>query len=97
MSNTAFPTIDLAATGKNLAQLRKQNGYSVRDIADYLGFESTQAVYKWQWGQCLPTVDNLFALSKLFNITINDILVESNRDVAVYICIYRTLYITCIA
>ena len=44
----------------------------------YFGFEGPQAIYKWQWGQCLPSIDNLFALSKLFNTSIDEILVEGH-------------------
>lgn len=39
-----------------------------------MGFESEQAVYKWQRGDSLPTVDNLYALSRLFETTVDDIL-----------------------
>lgn len=39
-----------------------------------MGFESEQDVYKWQRGDSLPTVDNLYALSRLFETTVDDIL-----------------------
>ncbi|MDU6359368.1 MAG: helix-turn-helix transcriptional regulator [Clostridiales bacterium] len=71
-----FPIIDVQATGANILRLRKLNGLSVKDLQVYFGFEGPQAIYKWQWGQCLPSVDNLFALSKLFNTSIDEILVE---------------------
>lgn len=82
MCSTAFPTIDLKATGKRISTLRLEKGYSVKDLQDFFGFEQPQAIYKWQWGQSLPSVDNLFALSRLFNTSIDDILVESDKDVA---------------
>ena len=40
-----------------------------------MGFESPQAIYKWQWGQSLPTLDNLVVLAKVFECPIHDILV----------------------
>ncbi len=43
-------------------------------MSRFMGFESEQAVYKWQRGDSLPTVDNLYALSKLFETTVDDIL-----------------------
>lgn len=82
MCSTVFPTIDLKATGKRISSLRLEKGYSVKDLQDFFGFEQPQAIYKWQWGQSLPSVDNLFALSRLFNTSIDDILVESDKDVA---------------
>lgn len=75
MSISAFPIIDLKATGENITRLRKEIGLSVRDLQAYFGFDSPQAIYKWQWGESLPTVDNLYALSKLLNRSMEEILV----------------------
>jgi len=71
----AFPTIDPEKTGKNIARLRKEAGYSVRDLQDFFGFEAPQAIYKWQRGESMPSVDNFLALSELFRLTINEIVV----------------------
>ena len=35
----AYPTIDLAATGAHIRQLRLEQGYSVQDLQAYLGLE----------------------------------------------------------
>ena len=78
MSELSYPVIDLSATGKNLARLRKENGLSVSALQSYLGLASSQSLYKWFRGENLPTVDNLYALSRLFGVAINDILVESH-------------------
>ena len=56
-----FPVIDPAATGANIVRLRLERGLSVRDIQSFFGFEEPQAIYKWQRGQSLPSVDNLYA------------------------------------
>ena len=70
-----YPTIDKAATGNRIRTLRKENHIKVDDIVSFMGFESQQAVYKWQHGKSLPTVDNLLALSFLLGVTIEKILV----------------------
>ena len=70
-----FPVIDLPATGANIRRLRQTKGLSVRDLQQFFGFEEPQAIYKWQRGQSLPTVDNLYALSALLGVPMNDILV----------------------
>lgn len=62
MSAKCFPVIDLVATGNNIRRLRIERGLTVRDIQSYFGFEEPRAVYKWQNGESLPTVDNLYAL-----------------------------------
>ena len=70
-----YPVIDLIATGSNIRRLRIERGLTVRDLQRYFGFEEPQAIYKWQRGQSLPTVDNLYALGNLFGITMDEILV----------------------
>lgn len=79
MSVFQFPVIDAKATGANISRLRQQHGLSVRDLQSYFGFEAPQAIYQWQHGQSLPSVDNLFALSELLGVPMNEILVSSNR------------------
>ena len=77
----SYPVIDLSATGANIERLRKARGLSVRDLQDYFGFEAPQAIYKWQRGQSLPTVDNLYALSALLHVPMETILVSSTPSV----------------
>ena len=60
-----FPTIDLMRTGANIVRLRKAAGLTVHDLQMVFGFNSPQAIYKWQNGAALPTVDNLIALAAL--------------------------------
>lgn len=82
MEMKSFPSINLKATGKRIAQLRKERGLSVRDMQDYFGFDAPQAIYKWQSGTSLPSVDNLLALSMLLGVTIESILITTQPDPA---------------
>ena len=70
-----IPTVDLVATGKNIEKLRKEAGLSVKELQNIFGFGTPQAIYKWQHGTALPTVDNLVLLSAIFKISIDEILV----------------------
>ena len=70
-----MPVINLPATGLNIVRLRVHAGLTVRDLQDVFGFGTPQAIYKWQRGETLPTVDNLAVLSALFGVKIDDILV----------------------
>ena len=67
-----LPTIDLAQTGANIVSLRKAAGLTVHDLQLVFGFNSPQAIYKWQNGAALPTVDNLIVLAALFHVRIDD-------------------------
>lgn len=68
-----YPSIDAKATGERIKELRKERHLKVTDISDYMGFLEPQAVYKWQRGDSLPSLDNLFALSHLFKIPMDSI------------------------
>ena len=41
-----FPSIDMAATGANIAALRRTAGMSVVDLQNIFGFSTPQAIYK---------------------------------------------------
>ena len=75
MGIKAYPVIDLVATGNNIRRLRMERGLTVRDLQSYFGFEEPRAIYKWQKGESLPTVDNLYALGNLLEVPMDQILV----------------------
>ena len=75
-----IPTIDMVKTGQNIIVLRKLAGLSVRDLQDAFGFGTPQAIYKWQQGLALPTIDNLVVLAALLNVTIDDIIVTDKKN-----------------
>lgn len=69
-----IPVIDMCKTGQNIVHYRKQQGLSVKDLQNILGLASLNAIYKWQKGESIPTVDNLIILSALFKAPIDDII-----------------------
>ena len=74
-----IPVIDMAATGNNIMRMRRNAGMTVRDLQDIFGFSTPQAIYKWQRGETMPTVDNLVVLSAVFGVTVDEILVYQRR------------------
>ena len=70
-----IPVINMTATGNNIMRLRMNAGLTVRDLQDVFGFSTPQAIYKWQRGAALPTVDNLVVLAAIFGVKIDDILI----------------------
>lgn len=70
-----LPVIDTAATGMNILHMRQKAGLTVRDLQRIFGFSTPQAIYKWQRGTAMPTVDNLVVLAAVFGVAIDDILV----------------------
>ena len=70
-----LPTIDMIQTGKNINRLRKQANFSVKDLQNIFGFATPQAIYKWQQGAALPSIDNLVVLAAVLQVSLDDILV----------------------
>ena len=70
-----YPVIDMKRTGENIKRIREEQDISVAEVQRFLGIANPQAIYQWQKGISLPSVDHLCALSHLFDIPMNDILV----------------------
>ena len=73
-----WPVIDMTATGQNIVRLRTRAGLTVKDLQDIFGFATPQAIYKWQRGTAMPTLDNIAVLAAVFGVMIDDILVFEN-------------------
>ena len=58
--------------GNKLYELRKNAGLSQEALADRLGV-SRQAVSKWECGESLPDTDNLITISKLFEVSLDEL------------------------
>lgn len=74
-----FPLINKRETGINLRRIMDMRGITAKDVQQYLGLGCVQSVYRWLDGINVPTVDNLYALSELFQVPI-DAMVRGNRD-----------------
>lgn len=69
-----LPVVDMAQTGQNIQSLQRQREITVRQLQGMLGFATPQAIYNWQHGVSLPTVDNLVALASIFAVSVETIL-----------------------
>lgn len=68
-----FPTINKRETGINLRRIMHMRGLSAKDLQEYLGLGCVQSVYRWIDGTNMPTIDNLYALSELFQLPMDSI------------------------
>ena len=69
-----YPLIDLGKTGENIRTARESHNMSVRDLQSYLHLASPRVIYQWQSGKALPSLDHFFAMSILWNMSINDLI-----------------------
>ena len=74
-----FPLINKRETGVNLRRIMDMRGITPKDIQEYLGLGCVQSVYRWIDGVNMPTIDNLYALSELLQVSI-DAIVRGNRS-----------------
>lgn len=76
------PVIDLKATGEQIKSLREKNGLSVRDLQKVFGFEYPQAIYAWEQGKSVPSIDNMLILAQIFNIELDEIVATSYVEIS---------------
>ena len=62
---------------KNIRYLRQKRGMSQRELSERLGYISGVTVYKWETGATRPRMNALVALSRIFDVSIDDL---SNVD-----------------
>lgn len=80
MSKPVCISLDLKLTGQRIRTVMIEHGYTVRQIQDILNLACPQPVYRWIHGYTLPSVDNLYRLSKLFCVHMEDLLVDGAAD-----------------
>lgn len=64
--------------GSNIVSYRKRNGLTQARLAEKLNY-SDKAVSKWERGESVPDVMTLVQLSELFDISVNDLLLDPNE------------------
>ena len=68
-----LPLIDAKATGELLRQRRLAGNFTVTEIAEMLGV-TQQAIYKWESGKTLPTIDNAVMLACIYKCKLDDLI-----------------------
>lgn len=69
------PEIDVRATGLNICSRLEAHEILKSELRLYLGYTSAEAIYRWSEGKNLPTPQNLYAISRILGVSINDLLV----------------------
>ena len=64
--------------GENIKKLRKEKNLSQEQLAEILNV-SRQAVSKWESGKIYPDIDNLILLRDIFNVTLDDLIINENK------------------
>ena len=73
---------DMREIGRKISQLRRNKNMTQLELADLLGI-SYQAVSNWERGDSMPDISKLSDLSKIFDITIDELLGNAKETKAV--------------
>lgn len=74
-----YPVIDMARTGQNIKRIMQLKGLNVKDVQEFLELSTPQSIYHWFDGRNLPTIDNLYALSELFHMPVDTLLIGNRK------------------
>lgn len=72
--NKNYAVINVELTGKKICTICKDKGYSVKELQHLLCLETPQSIYRW-FGKTLPSLSNLYNLSKILSVPMEDLLV----------------------
>lgn len=87
-----YPVIDVYRTGQNIRRIMQIKGLTVRDVQKYLGLATPQAVYHWFNGRSMPSLDNFYALSELFQVSVDAMLCGNRKWKGDYMVDYHTSF-----
>ena len=79
------PLVNAVETGKNIKRLREEKGITVKELQKIFGFDTPQAIYRWQRGEILPCLDNLLVLAKILDVQVEDLIKQNKKKKVWYI------------
>lgn len=72
--------IDMERTGERIKELCNEKGLTVKELQKELRIGSFQSIYAWFAGKCLPNLDNMYRLSRILGVSMDDIIVGLERN-----------------
>ena len=66
--------IDIAATARTIEELLNSRSMSDKELSELMNV-SVQAVNKWRHGKSFPDIENLYILSQILNVTIDELII----------------------
>lgn len=73
-------TLDMELSGKKLYDAIKNSGYSVKELQEMLYLSCPHPIYRWMHGYTLPSIDNLYRLSCILGMPMEDLLAVRNVE-----------------
>ena len=57
--------------------LVQEKGITVKELQKIFGFDTPQAIYRWQRGEILPCLDNLLVLAKILDVQVENLIIQN--------------------
>ena len=73
--------IDVKQTGKQMKETCRQKGITVKTIQKELYIGSFQSIYAWFSGKTLPSLDNMYRLSRRLGVPMEALIAGAAKDV----------------
>lgn len=77
------PVLDMAGTGAKIKALRKFNKISVSALQEVFGMVNPQAIYNWESGKNMPSIDNLLVLAQIFDVSVESLIATNYVEIEV--------------
>ena len=74
LTEKKYPAIDSKRTGMKIKSIMLARGLTVKDVQEYLKLSNPQSIYHWFEGKSVPNIDNIYALSQLFCVSMDSII-----------------------
>ncbi len=71
--------LDMIGCGKKITQLLRAKGITDKELSEMMNV-SLQAISKWRHGHNLPDPENMYILSRILGVKVDDLLVPRNKD-----------------
>ena len=71
--------VDARKTGRRMKELCRRRNISVKDIQEDLLIGAFQSIYAWFSGKSLPSLENLYRLSRLLNVPMDWMIVGQQK------------------
>ena len=70
-----YIVLNAKLSAQKLSTAIKNSGYSVAELQKMLYLACPQPIYRWMHGNAIPSVDNLYRLSRILNVSMENLLV----------------------
>ncbi len=71
----------MVATAAKLKSCRIKSGLSVKQVQSVFNFSSPNAIYNWESGKDIPSIDNLVVVSAIYGVELDELIVTRTVEI----------------